>query len=57
MVYIVPVLEIKYFSTREKAEAWIEEKKNFCYGYDGNEADPTKPWEKPKFEIEEVEVL
>ena len=49
------VHEVKYFTTREKAEAWVEENKNFCYGYDSNEAK--KAYEKPTFKIEEVEVL
>lgn len=48
--------EEKFFSTQAKAEAWCEENKNFCYAYKGNEADPAKPWQKPKFEIEEIEV-
>ena len=50
-------LEEKFFSTREKAEAWKEEKANFCYGYDTNEVDPAHPWRKPWFEDDEFEVM
>ena len=46
--------EEHYFSSREKAEAWAEAHKNFCYGFSGNEA--VKSYEFPKFEIEEIEV-
>ena len=46
--------EERFFSSREKAEAWAEAHKTFCYGFNGNEA--VKSYELPKFKIEEIEV-
>ena len=44
----------KFYTTREKAEKWIEEHSTFCYGYNTNVAK--EDYQFPKFEIEEIKV-
>lgn len=40
----------KYFTTKEKAEAWIETHKNIIYrGYDKNQTTANSKEEMPKF--------
>ena len=46
--------EEKFFTTKEKAEKWIEEHATFCYGYDNNVAKCD--YQMPEFKIEEIEV-
>lgn len=48
-------VEEYFFSTKEKANKWIEDHKTFAYAFEGFEAK--KPYEMPRFKIEEVEVL
>ena len=44
----------KFFTTKEKAEKWIEEHKTFCNNISDEIA--TKEYQMPKYEIEEIEV-
>lgn len=45
----------KFFTSKEKAEKWIDDHKDFIYGPDGP-AKATKGYQMPSFKIEKIEV-
>jgi len=47
----------KYFTTKEKAEAWIANNPKYIYrAFDDNQTEATEDYQMPTFRVEEIEV-